>query len=106
MNSRTTVTRQNKNRYVIPQNRRLEAHDLEIKPTLKTSNRKKLQVKALIDSGCMTTCIGEELIKREKIPTARIPKPITCRNSDGTISRNKLVTDFVKLKMDIHAHKE
>src|SRR5258708_8669485 len=106
MNSRTNVTRQNNNRYVIPQNRRLEVHNLKIKPTLKTSNQKKLQVKALIDSGCTTTCIGEELIKREKIPMAKIPKPITCRNSDGTISGNKPVTDFVELEMDIHGHKE
>src|SRR5258708_12169069 len=102
MNSRTNVTRQNNNQYVIPQNQRLEVHDLEIKPTLKTSNRKKLQVKALIDSGCTTTCIGEELIKREKIPMAKIPKPITSTNSHGPISENKPFTHFTQLKMNIH----
>ncbi|EKM73291.1 hypothetical protein AGABI1DRAFT_135134 [Agaricus bisporus var. burnettii JB137-S8] len=86
--SRTNVPRRMNNRYVVPQ-KRLGVQELEVKPLLTTTNGKKLKLSAMVDSGCTHTCIDEELVKKKKIPTKKLERPITCRNSDGTIAGKK-----------------
>ncbi|KAF7762018.1 hypothetical protein Agabi119p4_10010 [Agaricus bisporus var. burnettii] len=93
------------NRYVVPQ-KRLGVQELEVKPLLTTTNGKKLKLSAMVDSGCTHTCIDEELVKKKKIPTKKLERPITCRNSDGTIAGKKDITKFVKMDLNINGHNE
>ncbi|KAF7773650.1 hypothetical protein Agabi119p4_5817 [Agaricus bisporus var. burnettii] len=93
------------NRYVVPQ-KRLGVQELEVKPLLTTTNGKKLKLSAMVDSGCTHTCIDEELVKKKKIPTKKLGRPITCRNSDGTIAGKKDITKFVKMDLNINGHNE
>ncbi|KAF7773493.1 transcriptional regulator family: Zinc finger, CCHC-type [Agaricus bisporus var. burnettii] len=80
--------------------------ELEVKPLLTTTNGKKLKLSAMVDSGCTHTCIDEELVKKKKIPTKKLERPITCRNSDGTIAGKKDITKFVKMDLNINGHNE
>ncbi|KAF7785180.1 hypothetical protein Agabi119p4_1345 [Agaricus bisporus var. burnettii] len=93
------------NRYVVPQ-KRLGVQELEVKPLLTTTNGKKLKLSAMVDSGCTHTCIDEELVKKKKIPTKKLERPITCRNSDGMIAGKKDITKFVKMDLNINGHNE
>jgi hypothetical protein len=94
-----------KNRYIVPQ-KRLGVQELVIKPEITDTNGKNFNVKAMIDSGCTHTCINEKTVIRKDIPRVKLPRPITCTNSDGTISGSKPITDFVKVKMEINSHQE
>jgi hypothetical protein len=94
-----------KNRYIVPQ-KRLGVQELIIKLEITDTNGKNFTVKAMIDSGCTHTCINEKTVIRKDIPQVKLPRPITCTNSDGTISGNKPITDFVKVKMEINGHQE
>jgi hypothetical protein len=94
-----------KNRYIVPQ-KRLGVQELVIKPKITDTNGKNFTVKAMIDSGCTHTCINEKTVIQKDIPRVKLPRPITCTNSDGTISGNKPITDFVKVKMEINSHQE
>jgi hypothetical protein len=94
-----------KNRYIVPQ-KRLGVQELVIKPEITDTNGKNFTVKAMINSGCTHTCINEKTVIRKDIPQVKLPRPITCTNSDGTISGNKPITDFVKVKMEINGHQE
>jgi hypothetical protein len=80
--------------------------ELGIKPSITTEKGDKLKISAVVDSGCTHTCINEKLVNQEGIPTRKLEKPITCRNSDGTISGNKSITRFVKMALNINGHKE
>jgi len=61
------------NKYVIPNHRSSNGkQELNVQANIKTKNGKKLEVKALVDSGCTHTGINKQLVKDKKIPT----KPI------------------------------
>jgi hypothetical protein len=94
-----------KNQYLVPQ-RRLGVQELIIKPEITHTNGKHFTTRTMIDSGCTHTCINEETVSQQAIPQVKLPKPIKCTNSDGSISGNKLITDFVKIEMNINGHKE
>ena len=49
---------------------------------IKTKNRKKLEVKALVDSGCTHTGIDKQLVKDKKIPTKPIDFSFEVFNTD------------------------
>jgi hypothetical protein len=80
--------------------------ELIIKPEITHTNRKHFTARTMIDSGCTHTCINKETVSRQAIPQVKLPKPIRCTNSDRSISGNKLITDFVKVEMNINGHKE
>ena len=63
--------------------------ELEVKPTVTTENGKRLEVNAMVDSGCTHTCIGEKVVEEEGIPTVKLPKPMKAKNADGSPSGNK-----------------
>ena len=63
-----------------------------------------IETKGLLDSGCMTTSISQELVDRMKLNTIKLPRAITALNADGTI--NGKITDLVWLNMIIKNHKE
>ena len=51
---------------------------------IKIKNRKKLEVKALVNSGCTYTGIDEQLVKNKKILTKPINFSFEVFNTDGT----------------------
>ena len=71
---------------------------------IKTKNRKKLEVKALVDSGCTHTGIDEQLVKDKKIPTKILDFSFEVFNADGT--KNGEVTKMALLEIEIDGHTE
>ena len=71
---------------------------------IKTKNRKKLEVKALVDSGCTHIGIDEQLVKNKKIPTKHINFSFKVFNADGT--KNGEVTKVAPLEIKINRHTE
>ena len=67
-------------------------------------NGKKLEVKALVDSGCIHTGINEQLVKDKKIPTKPINFSFEVFNADGT--KNGEMTKVVPLEIEINGHTE
>jgi hypothetical protein len=80
--------------------------ELIVKLRITHKNGPNFIAKAMLNSGCTHTCINEETVSRETIPQVKLPKTIKCTNSDRSISRNKPITDFVQIKMNIDGHKE
>ena len=71
---------------------------------MKTNNRKKLKVKALVDSRCTHTEIDEQLVKDKRIQTKPINFSFEVFNADRT--KNGEVTRMVPLEIEINSHKE
>jgi len=71
---------------------------------IKMKNRKKLEVKALVDSGYTHTGINEQLVKNKKIPTKTIDFSFEVFNTDSI--KNREVTKVVPLEIKINGHTE
>ena len=71
---------------------------------IKTENGKKLEVKALVDSGYTYIGINEQLVKDKKIPTKPIDFSFEVFNTDGT--KNREVTKVMLLEIEIDRHTE
>ena len=71
---------------------------------VKTKKRKKLKVKALVDSGCTHTRIDKQLVKDKKIQTKPINFSFEVFNVDET--KNGEVTRVAPLEIGINGHKE
>jgi len=92
-------------KYIIP-NRRASSgkKELNIQADIKTKNRKKLKVKALVDLGCTHTRIDKQLVKEKKIQMKAINFSFEVFNADRT--KNGEVTRVVPLEVEINRHKE
>ena len=71
---------------------------------VKTKNGKNLNVKALVDSGCIHIGIDEQLVKDKRIQTKSIDFSFKVFNTDGT--KNGEVTKVAPLEIEINGHKE
>ena len=71
---------------------------------VKMKNGKKLEVKALVDSGCTHTEINKQLVKNKRIQTKSINFSFEVFNADGT--KNGEVTRVAPLEIEINGHKE
>ena len=71
---------------------------------IKTKNRKKLEVKTLVDSECTHTGIDKQLVKDKKIPTKHINFSFKIFNADGT--KNGEVTKVAPLEIKIDGYTE
>ena len=71
---------------------------------IKISNRKELQLKALINLGYTYTGIDKQLVKEEKIKIESINRLFEIFNIDGT--KNREVIQFVLLEVEINGYKE
>jgi len=93
------------NKYIIPncQNNNGK-RKLNVQANIKTKNRKKLEVKALVDSGCTHTGIDKQLVKNKKIPTKPINFSFEVFNADST--KNGEVTKVAPLEIEIDRHTE
>jgi len=71
---------------------------------VKITNRKKLKVKVLVDSGCTYIGIDEQLVKDKRIQTKPINFSFEVFNVDGT--KNGEVTRVAPLEIKINSHKK
>jgi len=71
---------------------------------IKTKNSKKINMKALVNSGCTYTGINEQLIKDKRIQTRLLNFSFEVFNADRT--KNRKVTKVVSLEVKINGHKE
>ena len=93
------------NKYVIPNCQSSNGkRELNVQANIKTKNGKKLEVKALVDSGCTHTGIDEQLVKDKKIPTKPINFSFKVFNADST--KNGEVTKIASLEIEINRHTE
>jgi len=86
--------------------RREQLRELIVYPTIKTEDRRKLRVKALIDSGCTNTTIARKTVEEKGIPTKLLPKPFDVYNSDGSRNGEKTIKEFVPLEINSNGHVE
>jgi len=80
--------------------------ELIVHPTIKTKDRRKLKVKALIDSGCTNTTITRKTVEEKGISTKSLPRPFNVYNSDGSRNREKTIREFVLLEINSNRHIE
>ena len=93
------------NKYIIPNRRSSNGKwELNMQANIKTKNGKKLEVKALVDSGCTHTGIDQQLVKDKKIPTKPINFLFEVFNANGT--KNREVTKVASLEIKINGHTE
>ena len=71
---------------------------------IKTKNKKKLKVKALVDSECTYTGIDKQLVKDKRIQTKPINFSFEVFNADGI--KNGEVTRMAPLEIKINSHKK
>ena len=77
---------------------------VNIHTNIKTSNRKELWLKILVDSSYIHTGIDKQLIKKENIKTEPIDRSFEVFNVNGT--KNREVIQFMLLELEINGHKE
>jgi len=71
---------------------------------IKTKNRKELRLQVLVDSGCTHTEIDEQLVKEERIKMELMDRSFKVFNVNET--KNREVTRFAPLEVEINGHKE
>ena len=71
---------------------------------IKIANKKKLQLKALVNSEYTHIRINKQLVKEEQIKTKLIDRSFEIFNTDRT--KNKEVTRFVLLELEINKYIE
>jgi len=77
-----------------------------VHPTIKTKGRRKLKVKALIDSGCINTTIARKIVEEKGISTKLLPRPFNVYNSDGLRNGEKTIREFVPLEINLNRYIE
>ena len=68
--------------------------------------KEKIDIQALLDSGCMSLAISKQFVKNHQINTIKLPQAITATNADGTINAGGKITNMVRLKVKIQDHEE
>jgi hypothetical protein len=63
-------------------------------------------IKALLDSGCTGSCISRDYVRDNQIPTKRTPRPIPIYNADGTLNKDRSITEYVEMRMIVQDHIE
>jgi len=66
---------------------------------------KTMDILSLIDSGARLDLIDKTFIKDWNLPRRKLKKPLAIRNGDGSIKKNKKITNYVKLDAIIDQQK-
>jgi len=80
--------------------------ELIVHPTIKTKERRKLKVKALIDSGCTNTTITRKIVEEKGISTKSLLRSFNVYNSDESRNGEKTIMEFVPLEINSNRHIE
>lgn len=66
---------------------------------------KKLQAKALIDSGATTSFINKDYIKKHQLTILRLATSYEIKNADGTSNKQGQITHTIHVLIQIETHK-
>ena len=81
--------------------------EIDLEMTITTlDTEERFDVKALLDSRCMSSAISKRFVKEHQINTIKLPRAIMATNADGTINAGGKITDMVRLKIKIQDHEE
>src|SRR6266852_4007465 len=67
---------------------------------------KKINVAALLDTGCDGSSIDHHFVLRNKIPTRQVQNPVKVTNADRTENRHGMIKEYVILRVQIDKHIE
>src|SRR6266852_4947939 len=67
---------------------------------------KKINVAALLDSGCDGSSIDHCFVLRNKIPTKQVQNPMRVTNADRTENKHGMIKEYVILRVQIDEHVE
>ena len=71
-----------------------------------TSINQTIAVKALVDSGCVGSCIDRGFVEQHHLEIEKAAIPIPVYNADGTINSDGWIRGFVTLRLKINDHAE
>ena len=81
--------------------------EIDLEMTITTlDTEERFDIKALLDSRCMSSAISKRFVNEHQINTIKLPQAITATNANGTINAGGKITDMVRLKVKIQDHKE
>src|SRR6266849_10812017 len=66
----------------------------------------KINVAALLDSGCDGSSIDHCFVLRNKIPTRQVQNLMKVTNADGTENKHGMIKEYVILRVQIDEHVE
>src|SRR6266852_3736458 len=64
----------------------------------------KINVAALLDSGCNGSSIDHRFMLRNKIPTRQVQNLMKVTNADGTENKHGMIKEYVILRVQIDEH--
>jgi hypothetical protein len=80
---------------------------LTMKVALSTlDDSKTISTTALLDCGCTGSTIHTQFVKKNKLPTTQLPRPIPVYSADGMLNRNGRIMEMVTMQMVIQDHEE
>ena len=98
-----TVTKPRRVRYV---DQETSPDQLEVPVVIWTTEGKTFREEAIVDSGCTETFIDREFVKKHKIPTIPLKKPVPIRNVDGSLVGGKMMTENAVIRLSMGDHHE
>src|SRR6266849_8984884 len=66
----------------------------------------KINIAALLDSGCDGSSIDHRFVLRNKILTRQVQNPMKVTNADGTENKHRMIKEYVILRVQIDEHIE
>src|SRR5712692_7042717 len=66
----------------------------------------KINIAALLDSGCDGSSINHHFMLRNKILTRQVQNPMKVTNADGTENKHGMIKEYVILRVQIDKHIE
>jgi len=66
---------------------------------------KKVQTKALVDSGATTNFVDRVVMKNNNLATHKLVNPYRVINADGTPNKAGQITEYVQAYVEIGSHK-
>ena len=79
--------------------------DIEVKVQM-LDDARTFPLKALLDSGSTGSCISRKFVNNNQIRTRKTAIPVPVHNADGTLDKNRSITDYVFLRLSVGDHTE
>ena len=87
--------------------RRMSGHQLDIEVKVQTLNDARMfPLKALLNSGSTGSCIGWKFVNNNQIRTRKTAILVPVHNTDGTLNKNRSITNYVFLRLSVGEHTE
>ncbi|KAI0683449.1 hypothetical protein BC835DRAFT_1234168, partial [Cytidiella melzeri] len=82
-------------------------HQLDVPVTLSTlESHQTISLVALLDSGCTGSCIDDNFVRENNLPTKKLVRPIPVYNADGTFNDSGPIREYVECRLTVRDHHE